>query len=117
MTSKGCRSGEAVPMILEAAAKQVDSPMMSSDVEEETLELYCGAVKEGEAADATEKARRGHAAVNSCGGEVNSGAGKAGPVRSDGTAAGILTLCWGGCKKASSRARWNWRRKILLPRL
>ena len=79
MTSKGCRSGEAVPMILEAAAKQVESPLTSSDVEEERLELYCRVVREGEAADANDEARGAHAAVNSCGGEVNGGAGKPGP--------------------------------------
>ena len=33
--------GEAVPLILEAAAKQVESPVTSSDVEDERLELHC----------------------------------------------------------------------------
>ena len=72
--------GEAVPLIHEAAAKKVWSPVTSSDVEEERLELYCRVVREAVAADATEKTRGGHAAVYSCSGEVNGGAGKAGPT-------------------------------------
>ena len=33
--------GEVVPLLLEGAAKQVESPVTSLDVEEERLELYC----------------------------------------------------------------------------
>ena len=33
--------GETVPLVLESAAKQVESPMTSSDVEDKRLELHC----------------------------------------------------------------------------
>ena len=64
--------GEVIPLILEGTVKQVESPVMSPDVEER-LELNCGIVRECEAADVTKKARGGQAAVSSCGGEVNGG--------------------------------------------
>ena len=66
---------EAVPLIHEAATK----PVTNSDVEER-LELHCWVVRKGEAADATKEARGGHATVDSCGGEVNGGAGEEGPT-------------------------------------
>ena len=68
----------------EGAAKQVESPVTSLDVEER-LELNCGVVREHEAADATEE---GHEAVSSCGDDVNGGAGKVGPVESRWSKAG-----------------------------
>ena len=40
--------------VLEGAAKQMESPVRSPDVEER-LELNCGVVREREAADATEE--------------------------------------------------------------
>ena len=52
------------------------------------MEQHCRMVREGEGADATEEARRGHAAVNSCGGVVNVGAGKTSPVGSGWSKAG-----------------------------
>ena len=63
--------------VCEGAAKQVESPVTSPDVEER-LELNCGVVREREAADATEEGGGGHAVVSDCGGEVNGGVGKAG---------------------------------------
>ena len=54
--------GEIVPLVLEDAVKQVESPVTSSDVEER-LELNCGVVRECEAADATGEGGGGHAAV------------------------------------------------------
>ncbi|MPC28013.1 hypothetical protein E2C01_021206 [Portunus trituberculatus] len=39
--------GETVPLILEDTAEQVDSPVTSSDVEDERLELHCRVVREG----------------------------------------------------------------------
>ena len=54
--------------------------MTSSDIEDERLEMHCRIVREGVAADTTEEARGGLAAVNSCGGEVNGGAGKVSSV-------------------------------------
>ena len=49
-------------------------------------------MRDGEAAD---DACGGHAAVNSCGGEVNGGAGKAGPVGSERRKVGQR---WGSCR-------------------
>ena len=66
--------GEAIPLILEGAVEQVESLVMSSDVEDDRLELHCLVVR-GEAVDATEEACVGQAAVSSCGGEVNGGVG------------------------------------------
>ena len=66
--------GEIVPLVLEDAAKQVESSVTSPDVEER-LELNCGVVREREAAGATEEGGGGHAAVSSCGDEVDGGAG------------------------------------------
>ena len=74
--------GEAVPLILEAAAKQVESPVTRLDIEGQRLELHCRVVRQGEAVDATEDTRGGHAAVNKCGGEMNDGVGKVGPMGS-----------------------------------
>ena len=54
--------GEVVPLVLEAAAEQMESLVTSSDVEKERLELHCQVMREGEAADG----RGGHAAVSSC---------------------------------------------------
>ena len=50
-------------------------------------ELHCRVVR-GEMADAPKEACAGHAAVNSCGGEVNGGAGKADPMGSERSDAG-----------------------------
>ena len=72
--------GKAVQLILEAAAEQVESLITSSNVEDERLELHCRVLRKGEVAEATEEDRGGHAAVKSFGGEVNGGAGKAGPA-------------------------------------
>ena len=70
--------GEAIPLVLEDAAEQVESLVTSADVEDERLELQCRVVR-GEAADATEEACGSQTAVSSCGGEVNGGTGKVGP--------------------------------------
>ena len=70
--------GEAIPLILEDTAEQVESLVTSSDVEDERLELQCRVVW-GEAADATEEAYGSQAEVSSCGVEVNGGAVKVGP--------------------------------------
>ena len=78
---------EIVPLVLEGATKQVESPVTSPDVDKR-LGLHCGVLKEREAADATEEGGGDQAAVSSCGGEVNSGAGKAGPVGSARSEAG-----------------------------
>ncbi|MPC36927.1 hypothetical protein E2C01_030396 [Portunus trituberculatus] len=61
---------EMLLLILEDAVKQVKRPMMSSDVEDERLELHCRVVREGEVADATVRTRECQAAVRSCSGEV-----------------------------------------------
>ncbi|MPC57317.1 Retrovirus-related Pol polyprotein [Portunus trituberculatus] len=68
--------GQWVPLILEDAAEQVESPVTSSDVKDEKLELHCRVVREGETADATVIARGRQAAANSCGGEVDGDAGE-----------------------------------------
>ncbi|MPC52585.1 hypothetical protein E2C01_046456 [Portunus trituberculatus] len=68
---------QTVPLILEDAAEQVSSPVTSSDVEDERVELHCQVVREGEVADATLIARGRHAAASSCGGEVDGDAGYA----------------------------------------
>ena len=73
--------------VCEGAVKQVESPVTCPDVEER-LELNCGVVRKHEAADATEVGGGGHAAVSSCGDEVNGGAGKAVPVESGRSEAG-----------------------------
>ncbi|MPC39383.1 hypothetical protein E2C01_032918 [Portunus trituberculatus] len=59
-----------LPLILEDAVEQVESPVTSSDVEDERLELHCRVVREVEVADATVRARERQAAVSSYGGEV-----------------------------------------------
>ena len=46
--------GETIPLILESAAEQVESPVTSSDVEDERLELQCLVVREREVADVNE---------------------------------------------------------------
>ena len=38
--------GETVPLVLEGAANQVESPVTTSDVEDERLELHCRVVRE-----------------------------------------------------------------------
>ncbi|MPC17327.1 hypothetical protein E2C01_010178 [Portunus trituberculatus] len=68
---------EMLPLILEDAAEQVESPVRSSDVEDERLELHCRVVREGEVADATVRARESQAAVTSCGSEVADATGTA----------------------------------------
>ncbi|MPC87748.1 hypothetical protein E2C01_082621 [Portunus trituberculatus] len=68
---------EMLPLILEDAAEQVESPVTSSDVEDERLELHCRVMREGEVADATVRARERQAAVSSCGGEVADDTGTA----------------------------------------
>ncbi|XP_045104410.1 uncharacterized protein LOC123499944 [Portunus trituberculatus] len=55
---------------------QVESPVMSSYVEDERLELHCRVVREGETADATVIARECQAAARSCGGEMDGDAGE-----------------------------------------
>ena len=65
--------GETVPLVLEGAAKQVESPVTSSDVEDERVELDCRVVREGGVAGATETARTRRAAASSRGGEVKGG--------------------------------------------
>ncbi|XP_045123034.1 uncharacterized protein LOC123511317 [Portunus trituberculatus] len=69
--------GEMVPLILEDAAEQVESPVTSSDVEDKRLELHCQVVREGEVADATVTARGRQAAAIRCGGEMDGGVGEA----------------------------------------
>ncbi|MPC48911.1 hypothetical protein E2C01_042697 [Portunus trituberculatus] len=49
---------------------QVESPVTSSDVEDERLELHCRVVRGSETADATVIARKRQAAARSCRGEV-----------------------------------------------
>ncbi|MPC63623.1 hypothetical protein E2C01_057723 [Portunus trituberculatus] len=61
---------EMLSLILEDAAEHVESPVTSSDVEDERLELRCRVVREGEVADATVRGHECQAAVRSCGGEV-----------------------------------------------
>ncbi|MPC65088.1 hypothetical protein E2C01_059214 [Portunus trituberculatus] len=73
---------ETVPLILEDAAKQVENPMTSSDVEGERLELHCPVVREGKVADATVRACGHQAAASSGGREVDGDAGEAIPVLS-----------------------------------
>ncbi|MPC52227.1 hypothetical protein E2C01_046090 [Portunus trituberculatus] len=63
--------GQWVPLILEDAAGQVESPVTSSGGEDERLELHCRVMKEGETADTTVIARGRQAAASSCGGEVD----------------------------------------------
>ena len=99
--------GGVVPLVLEGASKQVESPVTSPDVEEKRLELNCGVMREHEVADATEEACGGHA-VESCGGEVKGNAGKAGPMGSARSEAGQQP-----CREAGRNSRW----KVLLPRL
>ncbi|MPC43580.1 hypothetical protein E2C01_037230 [Portunus trituberculatus] len=70
--------GQWVPLILEDAVEQVESPVTSSDDEDERLELHCRVVREGETADATVIARERQAAARSCGGEVDRDAGRPG---------------------------------------
>ena len=72
--------GETVPLVLEGAAKQMESPVTSSDVEDERLELHCRVVREGGVAGATETARSRQAAASSGGGEVKGGADDARPA-------------------------------------
>ena len=72
---------EVIPLILEGAIEQLESPV-SSNVEEERLELHYRVVRKSEAADATEEACGGHAAVSSCGGKMNGGVRKADSVGS-----------------------------------
>ena len=93
--------GEIVPLILEGGVEQVESLVTSSDVEDERLKLHCRVVR-GEAADATEEACGGQAAVSSCSGEVEGGAMKVESGRtvpSSGTAANMSTRCLGGRRK------------------
>ncbi|MPD06361.1 hypothetical protein E2C01_102169 [Portunus trituberculatus] len=66
---------EMLPLILEDAAEQVESPMTSSDVEDERLERHCQVVMEVEVADVT-------AVASSDGHEVNRDAGEASPALS-----------------------------------
>ncbi|MPC61223.1 hypothetical protein E2C01_055289 [Portunus trituberculatus] len=54
---------EMLLLIPEDAAEQVESPMTSSDVEDERLELHYRVMREGEVADATVRARERQAAV------------------------------------------------------
>ncbi|MPC61205.1 hypothetical protein E2C01_055271 [Portunus trituberculatus] len=63
--------GQSVPLILEDAVEQVESPVTSSDVEDEGLELHCRVVRQGEVADATVIARGRQAAASNCDGEVD----------------------------------------------
>ncbi|MPC57708.1 hypothetical protein E2C01_051695 [Portunus trituberculatus] len=64
--------GETVPLILEDAVEQVETPVTSSDVEDERLELHCS--HEGRRHCDT---RGRQAAASSCGGEVDGDAGDA----------------------------------------
>ncbi|MPC40348.1 hypothetical protein E2C01_033904 [Portunus trituberculatus] len=63
--------GHWVPLILEDAVEQVESPVTSSDVENKRLELLCRVVRESETADVTVIARERQVAERSCGGEVD----------------------------------------------
>ncbi|MPC61083.1 hypothetical protein E2C01_055146 [Portunus trituberculatus] len=82
--------GQWVPLILEDAVERVESPVTSSDVEDERLELHCRVVREGETADATMIARERQAAARSCGGEVDEDAGETIPaVRTTYTRGGL----------------------------
>ncbi|XP_045137192.1 uncharacterized protein LOC123519753 [Portunus trituberculatus] len=74
--------GQWVPLILEDAVEQVESPVTSSDVEDERLELHCRVVRESETADATVIARERLTSVRSCGGEIDGDAGETIPVLS-----------------------------------
>ncbi|MPC46715.1 hypothetical protein E2C01_040441 [Portunus trituberculatus] len=68
---------EMLSLILEDAVEQVESPVTSSDVEDERLELHCRVVREGEVADATVRTSECQAAMRSCGGEVAEATGTA----------------------------------------
>ncbi|MPC69644.1 hypothetical protein E2C01_063874 [Portunus trituberculatus] len=85
--------GETVPLIFEDAAEQVESPVASSDVEDERLELHCRVVREGEVADTTVTAHGRKAAANSCGGDLDADAGEA---------SSALNLTFGGSVQFSS---------------
>ncbi|MPC47342.1 hypothetical protein E2C01_041084 [Portunus trituberculatus] len=73
---------EMLPLILEDAVEQVESPMTSSDVEDERLELHCRVVREGEVADATVRAGGRQTAASSNGHEVDGDVGEASPALS-----------------------------------
>ncbi|MPC17080.1 hypothetical protein E2C01_009925 [Portunus trituberculatus] len=79
---------EMLPLILEDTAEQVESPVTSSDVENERLELHCRVVREGEVAVATVRTRERQEAMSSCGGKVSDATGTAcgrqAAARSDG---------------------------------
>ncbi|MPC60214.1 hypothetical protein E2C01_054253 [Portunus trituberculatus] len=69
--------GETVPLFLEDAAEQVESPVTSSNIEDKRLELHCRVMREDDVADATVAARGCQAVASICGGEVDEGAGEA----------------------------------------